>query len=39
VTSLLLVSSRIRDASVIRRHGQNHGRFFRGNRLADDVGN
>lgn len=37
--SLLLVLSRIRDASVIRRHGQNHGRFIRGYRPAHDVGN
>jgi hypothetical protein len=30
--SLLLDLLRIRDASVIRRHGQNHGRFIQGNR-------
>ena len=39
VVALLLMSACIRDASVIRRHGQNHGRFVRGNRPGDDVGN
>jgi transposase InsO family protein len=24
---------------MIRRHGENHGRFLRGNRSAEDVGN
>lgn len=36
--SLLLVLSRIREASVFRRHGQNHGTFIRGNRPAEGCG-